>query len=123
MNLFIIGYYPNYNIQIMYMYPLIKSFKATRLRNAFILNAMVAAFTAIFAIEIRASLEQEKSYLYKIVNEFTPGEVIGTYTTILIVFVATFISSFIVYNILHLLFGYGASMIIADKFRVALPKY
>lgn len=107
----------------MYMYPLIKSFKATRLRNAFILNAMVAAFTAIFAIEIRASLEEEKSYLYKIVNQFTPGQVIGTYTTILIVFLATFISSFIVYNILHLLFGYGASMIIDDKFKSALPKY
>lgn len=105
------------------MYPLIKSFKETRLRNAFILNAMVAAFTAIFAIELRAIFEEEKSYLYKIVNEFTPGEVIGTWTTILIVFVATFISSFIVYTILHLLFGYGASMIIDDKFKAALPKY
>jgi hypothetical protein len=105
------------------MYPLIKTFKATRIRNAFILNAMVAAFTAVLAIGITKQLDQNKSDIYIFMNKLTPGKGIGEYTKILITFTTTFISSFIVYNLLHLLFGFGAAMIIDDKFKANLPKY
>jgi len=105
------------------MYPLIKTFKATRLRNAFILNALVAAFTAVFAIEFRAILDEKKSDIYIYINKLLPGSGISRYMKVVIVLLTTFISSFIVYNILHLLFGYGAGMIIDDKFIKGHPVY
>ena len=105
------------------MFPLIKGFKATRIRNAFILNAMVAAFTAVLAIELTQQIELTKSNFYIFVNEILPGKKIGEHMKVFIVFLTTLISSIIVYHILHMLFGFGAAMIIDDKFRTSLPKY
>ena len=105
------------------MYPLIEGFRATRIRNAFILNAMVAASTAVLAIGITKQLDKKKSYIYIFMNEILPGKKIGEHMKVFIVFLTTFISSIIVYHILHMLFGFGAAMIIDDKFRKSLPKY
>ena len=105
------------------MYPLIEGFRATRISNAFILNAMVAASTAVLAIGITKQLDKKKSYIYIFMNEILPGKKIGEHMKVFIVFLTTFISSIIVYHILHLLFGFGAAMIIDDKFRKSLPKY
>ena len=102
---------------------LIKGFKATRLRNAFILNAMVAAFTAVLAIEITQRLDKKKSDISILMNKIIPGKELGEYTKMLLVFITTLISSFIVYNLLHLLFGYGAGMIIDDKYKHKSPNY
>ena len=55
------------------MFPLIKTFKSTRIRNAFILNAMVAAFTAILAIEVTQRLDTNESAIYIFMNKITPG--------------------------------------------------
>lgn len=105
------------------MFPLIKTFKSTRIRNAFILNAMVAAFTSILAIEITQRLDTNESDIYIFMNKITPGKEIGEYAKMLIVFITTLISSFVVYHILHLLVGYGAAMIIDNKYKTVLPKY
>jgi len=105
------------------MFPLIKTFKSTRIRNAFILNAMVAAFTAILAIEVTQRLDTNESAIYIFMNKITPGKEIGEYTKILIVFITSLISSLIVYHILHILVGYGSAMIMDDKFKTSLPKY
>ena len=102
---------------------LIKGFKSTRLRNAFILSAMVAAFTAVLAIELTSRLEEKKSDIYIFMDKIIPGKALGEYTKILIVFITTLISSFIVYNLLHLLFGFGAAMIIDDKYKHKSPNY
>jgi len=56
-------------------------------------------------------------------NKIIPGKTIGGSMKVVIVFITTFVSSLIVYHILHLLFGFGAAMIIDDKFRTTLPKY
>jgi len=42
------------------MYPIINGFKSTSIRNAFILNSMLAAFTAIIAIKLTERVEQNK---------------------------------------------------------------
>lgn len=105
------------------MYPIINGFKSTSIRNAFILNSMLAAFTAIIAIKLTERVEQNKSDFYIFMNKIIPGKTIGDSMKVVIVFITTFISSLIVYHILHLLFGFGAAMIIDDKFRTTLPKY
>ena len=104
-------------------YPLIKGFKATRIRNAFILNALVVAFTASLAIEITRRLDKKKSDIYIFMDQFVPGEGIGEYTKMLIVFITTLISSFMAYNLLHFVFGFGAAMIIDNKYKHTPAKY
>lgn len=103
--------------------PLIKGFKSTDISKAFLLNALAIALAAVVAIETRVQLEDEKSTLYIAVNNMFPEKKLGFILKILLVLLSGFITSLIVHIILHILFGYGASMIIDDKFINKNPRY
>ncbi len=103
--------------------PLIKGFKSTDISKAFILNALAIAMSAVVAIEMRVQLENEKSTLYIELNKLLPGKTISSLVKIIIVFMSAFITSMVVCIILHLLFGYGAAMIIDNKFKHKNPVY
>ena len=68
-------------------------------------------------------LENEKSSLYIELNKLLPGKTISSLVKIMIVFMSAFITSMVVCIILHLLFGYGAAMIIDNKFKHKNPLY
>ena len=102
--------------------PLIKGFKSTDISKAFFLNALAIAFSAVVAIETRVQLEDEKSNFYIAINNMFPGKV-GIILKIIIVMLSAFITALIVNIVLHILFGYGASMIIDDKFINKNPRY
>tara|TARA_A100000164_G_scaffold315979_1_gene295811 strand:+ start:548 stop:871 length:324 start_codon:yes stop_codon:yes gene_type:complete len=103
--------------------PLIKGFKSTDISKAFLLNALAIALAAVVAIETRVQLEDEKSTLYIAVNNMFPEKKLGFILKILLVLLSGFITSLIVHIILHILFGYGAAMIIDDKFINKNPRY
>jgi len=105
------------------MIPLIEGFRANTTIKAFILASLVTAISAVVAIETRRELDNTKSSLYIIVNNWFPGKKLGSVAIIFFVFVTTFLTSFLVYNLLHLLFAYGSAMIIDKQYNKALPRY
>jgi ABC-type phosphate transport system permease subunit len=105
------------------MIPLIKGFRANTTIKAFILASLVSATSAVVAIETRREFDDTKSSLYITVNEWFPGKKLGLVAIIFFVFVTTFLTSFLVYNLLHLLFAYGSAMIIDKQYNKALPRY
>ena len=105
------------------MIPLIEGFRANTTIKAFILASLVTAISAVVAIETRRELDNTKSSLYITVNNWFPGKKLGSVAIIFFVFVTTFLTSFLVYNLLHLLFAYGSAMIIDKQYNKALPRY
>ena len=103
--------------------PLIKGFKSTDISKAFFLNALGIAFSAVVAIETRMQLEDDKSNFYIVINNMFPGKKVGFILKIIIVMLSAFITALIVNIILHILFGYGASMIIDNKYITKNPPY
>jgi hypothetical protein len=104
------------------MVPLI-NFKSTTLFRAFLLNSLAIAISAAVAIEIRELLNDKTSYIYNFVNGLIPGKTLNRTTIILVTFVAAFTSSCVTLLLLHILFGYGAAMIIDPKFKYSNPNY
>ena len=105
------------------MIPLVQGFRANTVIKAFVLASLVTAISAVVAIETRRELEDTKSTLYITVNNWFPGKKLGSIAIIFFVFVTTFLTSFLVYNLLHVLFGYGSAMIIDKQYKKALPPY
>ena len=94
--------------------PLINNFKATTYFKAFILNAIVAAIIAAFAIEFRMILDEEKNpiaiYLYNIV-----GKDISEVERFVITTIVTLLAAFICYHIMFFLLGFGGGFITTDR--------
>lgn len=94
--------------------PLINNFKATTYFKAFILNAIVAAIIAAFAIEFRMILDEEKNpiaiYLYNIV-----GKDISEVERFAITTIVTLLAAFICYHIMFFLLGFGGGFITTDR--------
>lgn len=105
------------------MIPLIEGFRANTVIKSFVLASLVTAISAVVAIETRRELEDTKSTLYITVNNWFPGKKLGSLAIIFFVFVTTFLTSFLVYNLLHVIFAYGAAMIIDKQYSKALPPY
>ena len=105
------------------MIPLIEGFRANTIMQAFILASLVTAISAVVAIETRRELEDTKSSLYITVNNWFPGKKLGSLAIIFFVFVTTFFTSFLVYNLLHIIFAYGSAMIIDKRYKKSLPPY
>lgn len=105
------------------MIPLIEGFRADTIIKAFILASLVTAFSAAVAIETRRELENTKSRLYITVNNWFPGKKLGNIAITFFVFITTFLTSFLVYNLLHIVFAYGSAMIIDKQYSKALPPY
>lgn len=105
------------------MIPFIEGFRANTIIKAFLLASLVTAISAIVAIETRRELDDTKSHLYVTVNNWFPGKKLGSLAIVFFVFVTTFLTSFLVYNLLHVIFAYGSAMIIDDKYKKSLPPY
>ena len=79
------------------MVPLIKNLRGTNLLLAFFLNALATALISTFIVEIRLS-QSGKDPLKIETNKMLTTFVIGL------------ISTFLVYNSMYLLVGYGSSL-------------
>lgn len=91
--------------------PLIRTFYASTIFKAFILNAISVALIATFAVEIRRELNDVKSQLYSFVNPFFAGEVMTERQKAVVVALASFIGAIMVYHIMYFLFGFGGGML------------
>ena len=103
----------------MSIFPLIKNFQATTYTKAFILNAIVGAIICALAIELRFTLENDKTSYYgfwsNIYNEKKLSEVHKFVTTL----IATFIGSVVVYYSMYFLFLYGGGQLSNNKLKSA----
>ena len=94
------------------MVPLIKNFRATGLRKAFVLNALVTAAIVVIAMEIRKAFEDEHNYLYGYFNRLYGTKHLSEVQIMTIVFPATFMSALIVYWFMYVMFEYGGNFLI-----------
>lgn len=84
--------------------PVIGNFKSTTILNAFILNALTASIVILMAIEINN----------KFINKTNTGK--QTYNTSLPTrLLLTFISTFLAYTIMYIIFGFGGGMLITSN--------
>ena len=90
------------------------NFRSTSFLKAFILYAIVTAISASLAIEIRLSMENEKSHIYKLVNPLTPENGITHIHKIAATIFITFIASIIIYHIMYFIFGWGGGMLVKN---------
>jgi hypothetical protein len=97
------------------MKPIISNFRSTTYNRAFLLNAFVTAAIAVFAIEMRSQLQNVKGGVYGYFNEILAGKGLSEIQIMGIVFATTFLAAFIVYNLMYIIFHYGAGMIISDQ--------
>ena len=105
------------------MIPLIDGFRANTILKAFILISLVTSISSVVAIETRSELDDTKSKLYIAINDWFPGKKLGSIVIMFFVFLTTFLTSFAIYMLLHILFGYGSAMIIDAKYKKSLPPY
>jgi len=103
--------------------PIIDGYRATTVSTAFLLASLATAISAVAAIETRVQLLNERSYIYNLMNEFTPGHRIPWLATIIPVFLMALLTHITALNLLHIFFGYGAAYVIDDKYKHKLPKY
>ena len=90
-------------------------FRSTSYLKAFILYASIAAIASTFAIEIRLSLEDKQSSLFKMVAPLTPENGINDIHKILVTILITFITSIIIYHLMYFIFGWGGGMIVSKN--------
>ena len=91
--------------------PIIKSFYATTVLRAFILNAIAVALIATFAVEIRRELDDVKGQFYLFVNPFFDGGAMTERQKAVVVALASFIGAILVYHIMYVVFGFGGGML------------
>jgi hypothetical protein len=100
----------------MSIFPLIKNFQATSYNRAFVLNAIAGAVICALAIELRLTLEKDKTKYYGfwsyIYNEKKLSTLYKFSTTLLV----TFIVSVLVYYSMYFIFLYGAGQLSSRKF-------
>lgn len=103
--------------------PIFEGYRATTVGVAFLLASLASALSAVAAIETRAQLSNEHSFLYRFIDRLTPGDRVPWLAIIIPVFLTAFLSNIIALNILHVLFGYGSAYVIDNKYKHKLPKY
>jgi hypothetical protein len=103
--------------------PIFEGYRATTVGVAFLLASLASALSAVAAIETRAQLSNEHSFLYRFIDRLTPGNRVPWLAIIIPVFLTAFLSNIIALNILHVLFGYGSAYVIDNKYKHKLPKY
>ena len=91
--------------------PLIKSFYATTVLKAFILNAISVALIATFAVEIRRELDDVKGQFYMFINPFFAGNTMTERQKAIVVALASFLGAILVYHIMYVVFGFGGGML------------
>lgn len=92
--------------------PLTMRFRATTYTKAFILNAIVAAAIAVFAVEMRVLIHKRTGSTYTYINKIIPGDELSEEQIIGVVFFGTFIVAIVVYLFMYILFGYGGGLLV-----------
>jgi hypothetical protein len=95
------------------MIPLIPGFRANTYLKAFLLNSICTAFIATTAVYLKEFLNDNKNFLYIfLINKFSLKE-LSILQIFWFVFFITFLSAFVVYILMYILFQFGAGMIIS----------
>ena len=88
--------------------PLIQNFRSTNIWNAFILNSIAAALVIVISITIKDHFDTytinknlEKNSIQRSTN----------FTSISLTILFTFLTSFLAYTIMYLVFGFGGGML------------
>lgn len=90
----------------------IKNFKSTNIWKAFILNSLVSTITILMAIILKSQFDK---YTFNSSSNSGSHNSINLKTSwigIIITLIFTFFASFLSYTFLHIIFGYGNSLII-----------
>ena len=95
----------------LYGVPVIKTFYATTVFKAFVLNAIAVALIATFAVEIRRELNDVKGQFYLFVNPFFAGSTMTERQKATVVALASFLGAILVYHIMYIIFGFGGGML------------
>lgn len=95
--------------------PFIKTFYATTIFKAFVLNALAVALIATFAVEMRKELNDVKGRFYLFVNPFFAGNQLTERQKALVVAIASFLGAIFVYHFLFIVFGFGGGMLTSSK--------
>ena len=91
--------------------PIVKSFYATTIFKAFVLNAIAVALIATFAVEIRRELNDVKGQFYLFVNPFFAGSAMTERQKAVVVALASFLGAILVYHIMYVFVGFGGGML------------
>ena len=89
--------------------PLIHSFKATTIRNAFILNSLASTITIVVAILLKNEYNQYFENHTGGIKKVKQAKL--TFSQIVTLMVITFFTSMITYTLLYFLFGFGGGML------------
>ena len=96
------------------MFPLTKSWRATTIFKAFILNAIAAAAISAFAIAARDLTETDliKNYFFSNYGIHNIRESVK----LTFVFFSTFLGAFLVYHLLYIFVAFGGGQLTDKKF-------
>lgn len=89
--------------------PLIEGFRSTSLSKAFALNSLVVSLAAVAGLWVH-------SYLDKKAGKISPQDRDGNSPIgLALTFFATFTTSFLVFWIVHFLFGFGDTLLLPNS--------
>ncbi len=102
---------------------LIEGMYATSFVKAFFLNALTLAIVAVGAIELRQTLNDDKSNAYLFFNNLLSGKAMSEIQKGGIIFMSSFILSIFTYLMMYLIFGFGGGLLSAKAaFKPAFTK-
>lgn len=86
--------------------PLIKNFRSTNIWKAFILNSIAAAIVIVIGITV-------KNHFDTYTTDDDKGKITRetNFTSISLTVLFTFLTSFLAYTIMYLVFGFGGGML------------
>jgi hypothetical protein len=95
--------------------PIIKDVKANTYINAFILSAILSSFITLVAVSLKEYLKNKESQIYIFFDKLFPGKGLTEIDILVILFGITFLSAFLAYLLMYILFGYGSSMVSSNN--------
>ncbi len=93
--------------------PFIKSFRATTIFRAFLINSFISALIATIIVEVRYVIEYGQGPTYENIRKFFNGgnDFDGEINKVTSTFVIGFLVTMILYNILYVLIEYGGGLV------------
>ena len=113
-----LSFFSNQIVTYTMKIPLTKSFRATTLFKAFLINAFVSAIIATIIVEVRYTIESGKGDLYEYIREiFNSGQEYGTneLSKVRSTFLIGFLVTLFLYNALYVLIAYGGGSVAPNK--------
>ena len=93
--------------------PLIKSFRATTIFKAFLINAFLSALIATIIVEVRYIIEYGKGPIYEHIRRFLNGgnDFATAINKVTSTFVIGFLVTMLIYNTLYIFIEYGGGLV------------